>query len=264
MSMDTQHQKSYNVLVIGDACTDIYQYGVCDRLSPEAPVPILKRSREERKRGMALNVAQNLRSFGVDVKVDCNKESIKKVRIIDERAGSHLLRIDIEPEIEPLDESRYTMEALVSFDAVIISDYNKGYVTCEKAALIIETMNILDIPIFVDSKKADLRCFQGCVIKINDKEFDRVKYFPDKTSVIVTMGKDGARLGDEVFPAVKTEMYDVCGAGDTFLASLAYKFLETQGNLEKAIKFANKCAAINVQHLGTYALTAEDVNGICV
>jgi len=262
--MDTQHQKSYNVLVIGDACTDIYQYGVCERLSPEAPVPILKRTREERKRGMALNVAQNLKSFDVDVKIDCNKEQIKKVRVIDERAGNHLLRIDIEPEIKALDESRYTMESLVGFDAVIISDYNKGYVTIEKAAPIIETMNILDIPVFVDSKKDDLRCFAGCVIKINDKEFNRVKYFPEKTNIIVTMGKDGARLGDKVFPATKTEMYDVCGAGDTFLASLTYKFLETQGNLEKAINFANKCAAINVQHLGTYALTKEDINGICL
>ena len=156
------------------------------------------------------------------------------------------------------------MESLVGFDAVIISDYNKGYVTIEKAAPIIETMNILDIPVFVDSKKDDLRCFAGCVIKINDKEFNRVKYFPEKTNIIVTMGKDGARLGDKVFPATKTEMYDVCGAGDTFLASLTYKFLETQGNLEKAINFANKCAAINVQHLGTYALTKEDINGICL
>ena len=76
--MDTRQQKSFRILVVGDACLDEYHFGSCDRLSPEAPVPVFKREKYESKQGMCLNVAANLKSLGNTVRVDRNKEIDKK------------------------------------------------------------------------------------------------------------------------------------------------------------------------------------------
>ena len=62
--MDIQQQKLYKILLIGDSCEDIYHFGTCQRISPEAPVPILKKAYEEIRPGMSANVAANLESFG--------------------------------------------------------------------------------------------------------------------------------------------------------------------------------------------------------
>ena len=86
----------YNVLLIGDSCTDEYVYGTCERLNPEAPVPILKFNRKETNDGMAMNVRKNLMSFGMKVYVLTNEERITKTRYIDERSNQHILRVDDE------------------------------------------------------------------------------------------------------------------------------------------------------------------------
>ena len=78
-----QQQKPFKILLIGDSCTDEYVYGTCERLNPEAPVPILKFNRKETKKGMAWNVRENLMSFGVDVYILTNKEPITKTRYIE-------------------------------------------------------------------------------------------------------------------------------------------------------------------------------------
>ena len=87
-------QKQLKVLLIGDSCTDEYVYGSCERLNPEAPVPILKFNRKETKKGMAWNVRENIESFGIEVYMITNQETITKTRYIDEKYNQQILRVD--------------------------------------------------------------------------------------------------------------------------------------------------------------------------
>ena len=77
-----QQRKQFKVLLIGDSCTDEYVYGTCERLNPEAPVPILKFNRRETTKGMAWNVRDNLMSFGMEVYIATNEETIIKTRSV--------------------------------------------------------------------------------------------------------------------------------------------------------------------------------------
>ena len=77
-----QPQKQLKILLIGDSCTDEYVYGTCERLNPEAPVPILNLKRKETTRGMAWNVRENLMSFGMEVFILTNNESIQRPDIL--------------------------------------------------------------------------------------------------------------------------------------------------------------------------------------
>ena len=90
------------VLLIGDSCTDVYVYGDVKRLNPEAPVPILEPKREESSKGMSWNVFDNLKAFGLSVFMLTNEEKITKTRYIDEKSNQQILRVDNEPEINPL------------------------------------------------------------------------------------------------------------------------------------------------------------------
>jgi len=260
--MDTQQQdllKKPKILVIGDSCEDIYHYGKCERLSPEAPVPVLKLTRSESKSGMCLNVVKNLQGLGLSVDVITQNESIKKNRYVEEKRLVHLLRVDEEQnnvlpiDIEKVKKFLYSND----YDAVVISDYNKGFLlnsSCNKIIEIIDNK----IPVFVDSKKHDLSCFHNCIIKINKTEHDLVTSLPFEHELIITLGEDGAIWNDRHYPTVKSKLYDVCGAGDTFLAGLTFEFLRTS-SLNDAILFANKCASISVTHFGNFILRQSDV-----
>ena len=127
-------QKQFKVLLIGDSCTDEYVYGICERLNPEAPVPILKKTRVERQMGMAWNVRENLMSFGVEVYILTQEERIIKRRFIDERYNQQLLRVDVENPTKPLD---YDLPEN-NFDALVISDYDKGFITTERMFQLVE------------------------------------------------------------------------------------------------------------------------------
>ena len=116
-------QKQFKVLLIGDSCTDEYVYGTCDRLNPEAPVPILNFNRKETNKGMAWNVRENLMSFGIEVCILTNEEPITKTRYIDERSNQHILRLDDESPLKPME---YELPE-EDFDALVISDYDKGF-----------------------------------------------------------------------------------------------------------------------------------------
>ena len=89
---NTQQQKRFKVLLLGDDCVDVYRYGTIDRISPEAPVPIFKFSHEEQRPGMAANVKHNLEIMGCDVTFLSNGTSIK-TRLIDQRSRQHIVRI---------------------------------------------------------------------------------------------------------------------------------------------------------------------------
>ena len=245
-----QPQKQLKILLIGDSCTDEYVYGTCERLNPEAPVPILRFNRKETTKGMAWNVRENLMSFGIEVFILTNKESITKTRYIDEKSNQHILRVDDEGVCDPMDYELPEDE----YDALVISDYDKGFLTEKK---IQELVDWFDGPVFIDSKKTKLPK-KDCYLKINEIESKLLKGYKN---LIVTKGAGGADYNKVNYPGEKTKIVDVVGAGDTFLSALVYFYLLC-GTIEKAIPYANRAAAIAVQNFGTYVLTENDVKDL--
>ena len=242
------------VLLIGDSCEDRYFYGDVKRLNPEAPVPILEYRRGVTSKGMALNVRENLMSFGVEVYISTHPEEIIKTRYIDEKSNQQIMRYDEEPKIEPLSFD-FPTEWNNLYDALVISDYDKGFITQEK---LFELSNWFQGPVFIDTKKI---CIPGnAFIKVNESEFKKITHFiPD--NMIITKGGEGTEYQGKMYPAEKVNVFDVVGAGDTFLAALTYGYLK-YGTIEEAIPLANKAAAVAVSHRGTYVLTEEDVKKI--
>ena len=246
----TQAQKSFNILLIGDDCKDIYQYGTIDRLSPEAPVPVFVPTRTEERDGMAGNVANNLEALGCHVNYLHGETSVK-TRIIDARSKQQIVRIDNDVQSQPLE----FMTAIPAvYDAVVVSDYNKGTVSYE----LIEELIALSIPIFIDTKKTDLERMQGAWVKINDLEYSKI--VSECSGLIVTHGANGASVihHDITCPAPRVEVTDVTGAGDTFLSALVVEYLNTV-SIQKAVEFAIQASAVTVQHIGVYAPTLEEI-----
>ncbi len=242
------------VLLVGDSCEDEYIYGNCTRISPEAPVPILNFNRVETKSGMAGNVCLNLQAFNLDITFLTNPEKIVKTRFIDEKSNQQILRVDNEDTVRPLMIPIMTD----SFDAVVISDYNKGYLTTEKIFEIVEGARC---PVFIDSKKSYLPNKSNCFVKINDLECSSLSDDCFIDNLIVTKGSEGCFFNNKIYPAEKVKVYDVVGAGDTFLAALVYGYISTN-NIDQALMMGNRGAAIAVQHPGTYVLQEEDVQRI--
>ena len=250
--MDTQQQKSFKVLLIGDSCTDRYVYGEVKRLNPEAPVPILDYKRTETRKGMAWNVYNNLCAFGLNVELKTNEEEIIKTRYIDEKTNQQILRVDEEVFCK-------SMERLIpdeTYDAIVISDYNKGFVTSD---VMFEIAYQTKCPVFIDTKRTVVPSY-GCYVKVNDLEYSKLTEKPD--NLIITRGGGGAEYDGVLYPGEKVNVYDVVGAGDTFLAALTFGYLH-YGSIEKAIPLANKAAAIAVSNPGTYILTEDDVKNLC-
>jgi D-beta-D-heptose 7-phosphate kinase/D-beta-D-heptose 1-phosphate adenosyltransferase len=243
--------------VLGDSCEDIYHYGTCERLSPEAPVPILKTTNVDTKPGMCLNVAENIKGLGFSVNILTHKTVIKKHRFIEEKKMVHLLRVDDETcQVDELVIDDFMeLNSSCSYDAFVISDYDKGFIRHGTIKHVIQYALKKTIPVFVDTKKKDVSCFENCIIKVNQQEEERIQTLPPKGSyeLITTLGSSGARWKNRIFPTKKVIMHDVCGAGDTFLAALTYEYL-ISGSLETAIKFANECASTSVSHFGNYVI----------
>ena len=242
------------VLLIGDSCEDRYFYGDVKRLNPEAPVPILEYKRGVTSKGMVWNVRENLMSFRVETYTSTHPEKIIKTRFIDEKSNQQILRSDEEPEITPI-SFEFPDEWKTTYDALVISDYDKGFITQEK---LFELSNWFQGPVFIDTKKT---CIPGnAFIKVNESEFKKITHFiPD--NMIITKGGEGTEYQGKLYPAEKVNVFDVVGAGDTFLAALTYGYLK-YNRIEEAIPLANKAAAVAVSHRGTYVLTEEDVKKI--
>jgi D-beta-D-heptose 7-phosphate kinase/D-beta-D-heptose 1-phosphate adenosyltransferase len=252
-SATTLQRESFNVLLIGDSCIDEYKIGTIDRLSPEAPVPVIKITETKTVPGMASNVKKNFENLGVYVDFITNTEEIKKTRYIDKRSGQHMLRVDDEPNI--VHWSGDTPFPIEEYDIIVISDYNKGFLSDGQIYQIIRNS---DCPIFIDTKKRDLSMFNqpNVFIKINELEYNNATSIHD--NLIVTLGSKGAMYNDKMFSTKAVEVTDVCGCGDTFLAALAVQYLYTK-NIETAIIFANVAAGITVQHRGNYAPTYDEI-----
>ena len=248
-SAHTQQPKQFRILLIGDDCIDVYKYGTVDRISPEAPVPVFECTHKETRAGMAGNVLRNLEVLGCEVNY-LHNETSTKTRLIDVRSKQQIVRIDSDSKCATLE---IASELPPIYNAIVISDYNKGTVSYE---LIEELRREFKGPIFVDTKKTDLARLEGCIVKINQLEYSRIT--SQCTDLIVTQGDKGAVWNDIHFTARRVEVADVCGAGDTFLAALTYKYL-SEDNMAPAINFAIRASAVTVQHIGNYAPSIEEI-----
>lgn len=237
------------ILVIGDSCTDIFKYGKVNRLAPEAPVPIIVPFRTSSNPGMAGNVVENLVALGAQADLITNKIEIRKIRYVDEKYNQIIIRVDENDTCQPADDIEIE---LGKYDAIIISDYCKGFLN-EKMIEAISRNN--DCPIFLDTKKilGDW-CNDIDFIKINHQEgirnrkvLSKNKRLRDKT--IITRGRFGCDFRDKNYPTVDVPVKDVSGAGDTFLAGLVVEYLNTN-NINKAIDFAQQCTTKVVQKQG--------------
>ena len=258
MSQIIQQLKSLNVLVVGDYCTDIFNYGNCTRLSPEAPVPVFDFIYQKVMDGMSGNVYANLNNLGVNTKLIKNENKTTKTRFIDIKTKQHLLRVDDNKSISKLEINQIDQ---FDYDAVIISDYDKGFISMD---IIKPLLSNFKCPIFVDSKKSDLSEYENCIIKINESEFSKVIKFPKQYKLIVTLGERGTMYNNKIIPTNKVNVFDVSGAGDTFIASLTTQYL-LKKDIEQAIKFANVCSSIVVTKSGTASIYLEEIiNELCI
>lgn len=247
------------VLVIGDGCTDVFVYGKCERLSPEAPVPIFKPTKTEYNGGMSINVFQNLKALGVDCKLLTNDIRPVKTRHVDIISNQMLLRVDENDVITPITANTIQSLILDDYDAIMISDYNKGYLSETDIEYIAENHPL----VFLDTKKKIGNWAKNInFIKINEKEYienwstDFELWFNGK--LIVTKGKDGAVYNyRETFPIEnKIEIRDLSGAGDTFFAGLVAEYIKNN-DISNAIRFANRCASWVVSQKGVVVIKPE-------
>lgn len=243
-----QPQKQLNVLLLGDICVDEYCFGTVSRISPEAPIPVLDFKEKATTLGMAGNVYNNLINLGCEVELMAG-DAGKKTRFIDTRTNQQLLRLDTPPS----SYSKFTGIETDDYDLIVISDYDKGFLSYDD---IINIRKQFQCPIFLDTKKVDLQLFEGCIVKINNTEYSRVT--SECSNLIVTYGGDKVTFDGNEYKVPKVEAFDVCGAGDTFLASLAVRYVQNN-NMEDAINFAMRVSSITVKHLGVYAPTLEEI-----
>ena len=235
-----------NILVIGDSCIDEYRYGDITRVNPEATVPLLSYEKSEERFGMAQNVYQNLIRLGMNAEFHGPEVLSRKIRYIDRRTGNHLLRVDMDVISVP-----YVPKQTYDYDAIVISDYNKGFITED---VILKIRNRFSGPIYMDTKKTNLSKFKDIYIKINQRELYESTSMPERDKLIVTYGARGCGYMDNIYSGKVIEVVDVCGAGDVFLAAMVVKHLET-GDMNIALPFANEKAALSCQSLGTVCVS---------
>ena len=247
------------ILIVGDSCIDVFVYGDVTRLSPEAPVPVFNPLRKTENDGMARNVANNVEALESVIYTITNKNSIRKVRYVEDKSNQLILRVDEHDYCDRIDDDtlssiqdnkcHITMTGTVDVDAIIISDYCKGFLEEEDIEFICENND----NVFVDTKKKLGKWLNfATYVKINDLEYKNSFETIDnisKEKLIITQGKNGCIYNDEVFPVEEVTVKDVSGAGDTFLASLAVNYVKSN-DIKKSIKFAQKCATLVVQKHG--------------
>lgn len=251
-----------NFVLIGEACIDVFVYGTCDRLSPEAPVPVFVATQEERKFGMVSNVADNLFTIlkAIDpdglnqVRVIRPMSCPVKTRYIEDKSNHLLLRVDANEEVEDLRLDRLPKEdrdAIKNADCILISDYKKGFLTDADYYEIRQKAKD-GCTIYADTKKILTLDVVESVdfIKLNSSEYAAQRNNQDSlilvnnydSRIVVTMGMLGAKWSGWNFPVEKqVRTTDVSGAGDTFFAAFAAHHALFH-EVKDAIEFANKCA----------------------
>ena len=300
---------SLRVLVVGDVMVDRYHFGLAERISPEAPVPVVKVRREEDRLGGAANVVNNLVALGCRVGVcgligsDAAGEALRtaleakgvdssalvadparpttlKLRVM---AHDHqLLRMDWENTAPPSETAASALRkslsaALNRYDGVIVSDYSKGVVSAEVLALLVASGK----PVVVGPKGRDYSRYRGVTcITPNESEAalatgltlgseadalaaaGRLQTEVDCKSVCITRGAAGV-LGVEgkahrFIPTRAREVYDVTGAGDTFISVLGALLIAGRPFFE-SMEVANAAAGLVVGKVGTATVSPAEL-----
>jgi rfaE bifunctional protein kinase chain/domain len=296
-----------HVLVVGDAMLDRYWFGAVERISPEAPVPVVLINREEERLGGAANVALNVKTLGAQatlltvvgddeparklesllrqrsIEALCHKDpqlyTIVKLRVIGR--SQQLIRVDFEnaPDYELLKEMQPEFESAMSVrDVVLFSDYGKGGLT--HLPPMIEFARASGKPVLVDPKGSDYDRYAGAtVITPNRAELAQVvgewsseaqlqeraqnlRVRLGLQAVLVTRSEEGMSLFDDAghfhVKAEAREVFDVTGAGDTVIATLA-AMLACGMSLREAVPIANRAGGIVVGKFGTASVTYEEL-----
>jgi len=241
------------VLVIGDSCEDKFTYGSSCRPCPDSPAPVFLPDRGVINAGMAGNVYENLKNFGLDCDLITNPEKITKHRYVDEKTNHTFIRVDTNDQVNRIKFNVSDIEQQ-NYIAIVIADYNKGFLTESD----IKDLCAIDSVVFLDTKKTiGTWCKDVSFIKINSPEFESFKTKIDTQrwvdKLIVTLGHRGCMLmkqeGFHYYPVDTVDVCDLSGAGDTFHAALVAKYLETR-DIDISIKYANQCASQAVQKKG--------------
>lgn len=241
------------LLVIGDTCIDIFVYGSCGRICPEAPVPVFRPTKTVTNPGMAGNVVENIKALGCDCDKIVSCERIVKIRYVESKTNQMIMRLDENDFVE----HRYVRDAekLKGYDGIIISDYGKGFLDEDDIAFI--SNNTAGCPTFLQTNKVlSDWCTRIDFIKINETEYKKTKHVLDKlkwnieNSLIVTLGSRGCMFKRNEYPVDVVGVKSLAGAGDTFLAGLCVSYIENKHDIDKAIHFAQVCAMKVVQFKG--------------
>lgn len=302
------------VLVLGDVILDRYWWGEASRLSPEAPVPVVRKRRATSRPGGAGNTAANLAALGASVTLfgvtgedpqsaelkavlaeagvdssglvsDPARPTSTKTRVI--ATHQQIVRVDDE-EAAPVSEQVAAAAAgmmtplIARADAVVVSDYAKGFLAPGLLERVIELANHSAKPVFIDPKGTDYRRYLGCsMLKPNRMELGILAGMPagnraetavagqhlsaimPGTKIIVTEGAEGMTLFAggvqlEHVGVTPRQVFDVTGAGDTVLAALAMAI--TAGATERqAMLLATEAAGIAIGMMGTAAVTLRQI-----
>jgi D-beta-D-heptose 7-phosphate kinase / D-beta-D-heptose 1-phosphate adenosyltransferase len=290
------------VCIIGDLMLDRYCFGSVDRISPEAPVPVVKVSKIFDTLGGAGNVAHNCSRLGAPVSlvgalgsdengalvrrmcarnrirltaIPSGRQTITKTRVIGER--QQIVRIDFEEPAAVKQQAsliKTVAQQCTKAKAIVLSDYGKGFCSPELTSFIIKKARKRNIPVIVDPKGHRWEKYRGAsIVTPNVKELSEIAGRPVKNddseiaaqarkvrarygihALIVTRSEKGMTLinenGAEHFPTEAREVFDVSGAGDTVVATLA-ACLANRYPLREAVTIANKAAGIVVGKIGT-------------
>ncbi|MGE5623141.1 MAG: D-glycero-beta-D-manno-heptose-7-phosphate kinase [Bacillota bacterium] len=301
--------KTPRILVVGDVMLDRYWFGDVSRISPEAPVPVVRVQRREERLGGAANVARNAVALGAytgllgvvgkDEAGDAVQElvtglqinsylnrdaaipTIIKLRVIGRQ--QQLLRIDFEdPPTETVLRDKLTQfnALLPEYDVIVLSDYAKGSLV--NVVHMIEAAKKAGKRILVDPKGDDFMRYKGASILTPNKselrqvvgswktevelteKAQRLRSALELEALLLTRSEEGMSLYTERevvhIPTIAREVYDVSGAGDTVIATLA-TMLGSGVPLVEAVTIANRAGGIVVGKLGTATVTKEELFG---
>lgn len=226
------------ILLIGDFCVDEFIYGVTKRKSPEGDGLVFNPIKTVISDGMGGHVKKHLERFAYSPDTLFPRSSIKKIRYLNIETNQLYLRVDMNDKIDER-INREELKNIKEYDAVIISDYCKGFLRTDDINFISQKNENC----FLDTKKqfGDW-CKHLKFIKINREEYAKNSIFIRnndwmENKIIQTLDSDGAKYRNKVFSTEKINNPDVVGAGDAFFASFFVKFLETN-NIDASIRFA--------------------------
>jgi bifunctional ADP-heptose synthase (sugar kinase/adenylyltransferase) len=234
------------ILVIGDSCKDVFIYCDATRLCPDVPAPVLNILEQKENPGMAKNVQRNIENYtGCDIITNDNWEKVSKTRYVHSESNYLFVRVDTPHDIKRIDISKIDYD----YEIIVISDYNKGFLTIEDIVEICKNHN----NVFLDTKKILGDWAKGAkFIKINNYEYTNSEKYIDNelySKIIRTKGSEGCYFRGINYPVSKVEVKDTSGAGDSFMSALVIRYYETS-DIIQSIKFANEKASSVVSKKG--------------